>query len=98
MLGTFAVYLGIGKLFTYIGQKFVADATNSVLLNKWASCDLCSGFWIFTALSYFLKVYAFLDITTYIPFLSELITGATASLAMHLISIGWREKFNVLVI
>lgn len=98
MLGTFTAYLGIGKLMTYIVQKFVADNTKIEWLNRWASCDLCSGVWIYTALALFLKITILSDLLPYIPFVSEIITGCFASFTMHLLSIGWREKFDVVVI
>jgi hypothetical protein len=34
----------------------------------------------------------------YFPVVSELVTGATISLAVHLFSIGWNEWFGTLVI
>lgn len=98
MLGTFTAFLGIGKLIIYIVQKFVADNTKIGFVNKLASCDLCAGVWIYSILAYFLKIQILSDLLPYIPFLSEIIAGCVSSFIMHLLSIGWREKFNVVVI
>lgn len=98
MLGSFVAYLGIGRLMIYIAQKFISDATKIELLSKWASCDLCAGVWIYSALAYFLNIQILSDILPYVPFVTEVVTGCASSMIMHLLVIGWREKFSVLVI
>ena len=98
MLSDFVLYLGVGRLIIYIVQKFVSDATKIELLNKWASCDLCSGVWIYTALAFLLNVKILSDIFPYIPIASEFITGCVSSFLMHLLVLGWKSKFDVVVI
>ncbi len=98
MSGSFIVYLGVGKLLTYIVKKFISDNTKIDWLNRWASCELCSGVWIYTALAYFLKITILSDLLPYVPFVSEAITGCACSMIMHLLTIGWHEKFDVVVI
>lgn len=98
MLSSYIGYLAVGKLIIYIVQKFVSDATKIELLNKWASCDLCSGVWIYTALALFFRITILSDVLIYVPFVSEIVTGCVSSFIVHLITIGWREKFNVVVI
>ena len=94
----FVLYLAIGRLIIYIVQKFVSDATRIELLNKWASCDLCSGVWIYSALAYFMKINIFSDIMPYVPFVTEVITGVTCSMIVHLLVLGWKSEFEVVVI
>lgn len=98
MLGTFTAYLGIGKLIIFIVQKFVADNTRIEFVNRLASCDLCAGVWIYSILAYFLQIQILSDLLPYIPFLSEFIAGCVSSFLMHLLTIGWNEKFSVVVI
>jgi hypothetical protein len=93
----FIVFAVVGRLIIYIVQKFVADATEIELLNKWASCDLCSGVWVYSLLAYFFG-FAPLEIFPYVPIASDLVTGCVTSFIMHLLVLGWKTKFEVVVI
>lgn len=71
--------------------------------NEWLmslhSCDLCSGVWIYSALSFFLnfdllKVFGF----GYIPLVGAIITGIVVSWFMHIFILGWKAKYSIVVI
>ena len=96
---SFIVYVVVGKLAIFFGQKFpyFINSKFEFIRNLFA-CDLCVGCWIYFLLAAFLKVRLFDDVYVYVPLLSEIITGCATSFAMHLLSIGWREKFSTVII
>lgn len=62
-------------------------------------CDLCFGVWVYGILAFFMQM----SLTTalefsYVPILSELVTGGVISLLMHLLTLGWKSKFEVIVV
>lgn len=99
MTGLFLLYAIIGKLLIYLGQKFppLAESRFKFVRNLFA-CDLCLGCWIYTILAAFLSVRLLQDVYFYVPVVTEVITGCATSFLVHLISIGWQEKFNTIVI
>lgn len=98
MSSLYLIYLFIGKVLIYFGMKFSSDnEISNKFIRNLLSCGLCWGFWVYTALSFFLGVQLFREYY-YVPILSELITGGISSLLVHLISIGWREQFSVITI
>lgn len=98
MTGKFLIYLGVGKLIIYLVQKFVSSNSKSEFFNKLISCDLCLGTWVYCIIALAFKVVILEDVFTPVPILSELITGAVTTFGVHLLYIGWREKFSVVVI
>lgn len=98
MSGDYLLYLSVGKLLIWIGQVFVSDTINNRILHKLFSCDLCLGVWTYTILALLFKMTILQDVFPYVPFLSELIAGVFSSFLMHLLSIGYREKFSVVVV
>jgi hypothetical protein len=98
MTTDFLLYLGIGRLFIYLGMKFPPFRESKIeFIKKLFSCDECLGVWTFTVLSFLMGEVLFRDVF-YVPFISELATGGITSLLVHLIVIGWREKFGVITI
>jgi hypothetical protein len=96
---SFIVYVVVGKLLIFFGQKFPYFINSKIeFVRKLFECDMCLGFWIYFVLAAFLKVRLFDDVYVYVPLLSEIITGCATSFAMHLLSIGWREKFSTVII
>jgi len=93
----YLVYILVGRLFVYLLQK----SPYHKLIYKWRflqelfECDLCLGVWVYTFLSFFVNVNMF---SFYVPILSELIIGSGTSLIVHLLRIGWQEKFGTIVI
>jgi len=62
-------------------------------------CDLCSGCWIYFILAIFmqmdlLKVLLF----TYVPFVSQFVTGCITSFIVHIFLLGWKSKFEVVIV
>ena len=96
---SFIVYVAIGKLLIYLGMRFPYLANSKFeFVRRLFECDLCVGCWAYFLLASFLKVRLFDDVYVYVPLLSEIITGCATSFAMHLLSIGWREKFSTVII
>ena len=102
------VYAALGKLFIYLWQLFPLPEMKktyiSQVIYKLHLCDLCSGTWIFSVLALAFKVDIFQDAFGYTApialILGELATGAITSFAVHIFSLGIREKYfnEVLVI
>ena len=95
-----------GKVCIYTIQKF-ANANELVeqikmkwlyqFVSKLLSCNFCLGTWIYFFITCAFRVALFKSVF-YFPVVSELATGATISLVVHLFSIGWNEWFGTLVI
>jgi hypothetical protein len=94
----FLLFLAIGKLLIYLGMKFppLAESRFEFIRRQW-ECDLCCGVIVYSALSLIMGEALFGD-HFYVPFISEGITGGIASFIVHLISMGYKEKFGVIVI
>jgi hypothetical protein len=94
----FLAFILIGKVFIYLGMKFpLFNESKISFIKRLFSCDECLGVYIFTGLSYLMGETLFRDIF-YVPFISELATGGLIAIAVHLVSIGWREKFSTIVL
>jgi len=93
----YLVYILVGRLFIFLLQK----APYKSLFIKWSflqelfECDLCLGVWVFTFLAFFIDVNLF---SFYVPVLSQLIIGSGTSLIVHLLRIGWQEKFGTIIV
>lgn len=101
LLLSWLAFIVIGKVVTYIGMQFPLPdiLERNQKIKKWHECDLCFGVWVYTILSFFMQK----ELTTvmgfpYTPFLSELITGCSISLLVHLLIMGWKAKFEVIVV
>jgi hypothetical protein len=61
-------------------------------------CDLCSGVWIFSILAYFMQM----DLLSVAGFPATIvggaITGSVISFLVHLLVLGWKSKFEVIVV
>lgn len=100
-LSDWVLYLILGRLLIYLWQEFPLPEflQKYKSIEKLHSCDLCSGVWVYGALSFvmtldLLRVLGF----WYVPLVSELITGASASFLTHLLRLGWNARFHVEVI
>ena len=98
MLSSFIVFVVVGKLLIFFGQKF-AEGNNITegFIGRLLACGLCWGFWVYTALSLLLGEIIFPDFF-HVPVLSNVITGAATSFFVHLVSLGWREQFGIIVV
>jgi len=96
---SFIVYVVIGKLAIYLGQKFPYFINSKFeFVRKLFECDLCLGCWAYFLLAVFLKIRLLDDVYVYVPLISEIITGCFTSFAVHIFSIGWRERFSTVII
>ena len=98
MSSSFLIYLFVGKLFIYLGMRF-ASSNNLTkgFIGKLFACDECLGVWVYGILSFLLGEHLFSEYF-YVPFISELVTGGLSSIIIHLTSLGWKQKFEVIVI
>jgi len=95
----------VGKLIIYLAQIFPFQKLPIIgklfaderFLGELFACDLCFGFWVYFLLGFMFKV-DFLQETFYVTIVSEAISGAIMSYTMHLLSIGFREKYFMVVI
>ena len=94
----FLVYLLIGEIFVFLGMRFPPFSESKITLVKriW-TCSLCAGTWVFTFLSFALGQVLFRDLF-YVVGISELATGGLMAFTLHLIELGWKSKFEVIII
>lgn len=89
-------YVLIGKLIIFLAQKVFSDnypPRRDNFLTKLFGCDLCLGFWIYFGLAFLFGIdltYEIFDV----PIVSEFIAGASVSFVMHLITIGWKARYQ----
>lgn len=96
------IYSLVGKLLIFIVQSLPRPEKigNHWFFGKLLSCDLCLGVWIYGFMSLVLRI----DLLSaefglpYIPLFGELATACMTSFIMHLISLGWKAKFNVIIV
>lgn len=94
-LGEFVIYLATGRLLTWLVQT--SGLTRPLfdrhpLLKELSECDLCTGFWVFLALS------PRADLGFRPRALNRVAWAAGGSFAAHLLRLGWHSKFTVTVI
>jgi len=88
----------VGKVLIYLIQKFpLFRNTKWKFLNDLVACQLCLGFWVFSFLAMALQVYLFSDLF-YFPVVSGIITGAVMTFIVHLLTLGWHEKFDRIIV
>lgn len=92
------LFLGLGKLLIYLIQKSpIPRILPEGLLKELVECDLCLGFWTYLFLGVMLKK----DLDEELAknrIVSGLATASFSTFVMHLLSIGWREKFGTYII
>jgi len=86
----------IGKLLIVLGMKFPLFQGLSFFSQLFA-CDLCLGVWVYAGLAGILRVDILPSLGwAYIPVASEFITGAVISFLVHIFSLGWKAKYEVI--
>jgi hypothetical protein len=91
------VFAATGKVIIFLWQTFPFPPFMKApyMLEKLHECDLCSGFWIYLALAVALSVDIFATTFGVPPnIVGEFATAALTTFAVHVFSIGWREKFS----
>lgn len=91
------ILMGVGKVMIYLWQQFPLPAALEKFktIEKLHRCDLCAGVHIYALMAWLTGTYLF---SHYIPLVSEYVTGGVISFLVHLISIGWKEKFTNIVV
>jgi len=91
----------IGKVIIHIAQKFELPKFIKKIdwFVKLHSCDLCLGVYCYAFLSLFFEM----DLLSvlgfgYIPFVSQAITGILVSWLVHIFTLGWKAKYEIVVI
>jgi len=93
----FMIYLGVGKILLFFGNKFAEMNELDGFIGKLLTCGLCGGFWVYTLLSFLLGEVYFRELF-YVPILSQVASGAISSLLVQLISVGWKAQFETIII
>lgn len=95
------VFILLGRVTIYLWQIFpLPEFINNIrTINYLHGCDLCSGVWAYSILAGFMQM----DILEplgfwYVPLLSEILVGMVTSFLVHIFVIGWKAKFDVVVI
>lgn len=94
-------YIAIGKVLIYLGMQVpLPDFLKKIKTIEYLhGCDLCLGVWVYGFLAFFMQM----DLLSalmfhYVPFVSELVTGGTISFLVHLLTLGWKTKFEVIIV
>jgi len=108
VLVPYFLYAVAGKVIIFLWQKFPVSKWK--VFAQVSSCDLCLGVWIYSFLAVFFgeevnpfiylvdKYLDRIELTVFVYFLTCFLTGAVTSFLVHLISLGWNSKFQVLEI
>lgn len=100
LLAKWLLFIVFGRIVIQIWIHFHLP---KFLQNEWMEqlhkCDLCSGVWVYSILSFLFRF----DIPEvigfeYVPLVGALITGCIISWLVHLFILGWRAKYEVVVI
>lgn len=99
MTAGYLLFLVIGRLLIFIGQKFVTQNEVKIkFINRLFACQLCLGVWVYTIMSAITRYYVFTDWTSYIPVFAELAAGCFSSYLVYLVETGWRSLHEVIEI
>lgn len=96
ILPEFLLYLAAGRLITWLLQinGLMRPIWNRhPLLTELGECDLCLSFWVYLLIGAFLPA-AF---GLWPWWLEVVILAALASLLVHLLRLGWQDKFGTVV-
>lgn len=100
LLVKWILFLLLGRLLIYLWMSFsLPKWMKNDWMEKLHGCDLCSGVWIFSILSFFLET-DLLDMMGfgYIPLVGAIITGCAVSWFTHIFILGWRAKYEIVVV
>jgi len=101
MLSDWLVFILLGRLSVWLWMQFPLPQflEKRKTIKYLHECDLCSGVWAYSILAGLMQM----DLLEpfgfwYVPLLSELVVGAIVSFLTHIFIIGWRAKFDVVVV
>lgn len=98
-MSKFIQFLGVGKLCIYLIQKSpLPRIIPKGLLQELVNCDLCLGFWVYLILGVLLDQNIDADIEKQNKLVSKLVMAGVSTFVMHLFGIGWKEKFETVII
>lgn len=101
LVAKWILFLAIGKIAIHVFQQFQLPTflKRFIWFVKLHDCDLCSGVWIYMLLSLFLSVDLLsVLVFEYVPLVSEVVTGIVISWLVHIFSLGWKSKYEVVII
>jgi inner membrane protein involved in colicin E2 resistance len=101
VLSNWLVYIILGRLLIWAWQEFPLPNSleENKVINKLHNCDFCSGVWIYSLFSYLMQLELLEPLGfNYVHVASELITGIVISFLIHIFIIGWKARFEVVVI
>lgn len=89
----------LGKLCIYLWMEFPLPSffTKYAFFERLHSCDLCSGVWIYSILFSVFGVNLFQQFGIASNFVSYVLSGFFSSFVVHIFSVGWKEKFSVII-
>lgn len=87
-----------GKVVLYAFQSLTSNLTiKSNFIQKLIGCDFCLGCWLYMGLVWAFGMGAETGQSA-IPLVDVVLWGIGISFAVHLISLGWKTKFETIVI
>ena len=100
-LPSWLIFIVVGRLLIYLFMQFPYPKSLERFpsLKKLHDCDLCAGVWIYGLLAGLLRFELLTPLGFYyVPFLSELLVGGIISFMVHIFIIGWKAKFEVIIV
>jgi hypothetical protein len=91
----------VGKLFIYLWMEFpLYGWINNKFVRGLHECDLCSGVWVYSFLFILFRVdlLNMLGIPKTHFIIAGILTGGAISFFVHLLSIGFKDKFMSIII
>ena len=97
----FILFAGLGRLLIFTIQKHPLARIlreKHWLLDELIECEFCLGFWVYLVLSFLVRPEFFGEYIQYVPVITEILEGIVVSFLVHIFSVGWRDKFSIIVI
>jgi len=101
-LAELVLFCVIGRIFIYLWMEFpLPRQIDSIkFFHDLHACDLCSGLYLFAILAWAtgIDILQMLGFTNINGFIRVVITGGAISFLVHLLTLGFKEKFMSFVI